>query len=66
MHFLAANELQRLADQMPTERAHILTMTLGWTGPRAAEALALRREDIDALRRRIRVARAVVEVSGKI
>ncbi len=65
MRFLAANELQRLADQMPTERDYILAMTLGWTGLRAGEALALRREDIDVLRRRIRVARAVVEVGGK-
>jgi integrase len=66
MRFLDATDLERLADEMPTERDRVLTMLLGWTGLRAGEALALRREDVDVLRRRVRIARAVVEVSGEL
>jgi integrase len=58
--------LERLADEMPTDRDRVLTMVLGWTGVRVGEALALRREDVDVLRRRVRVARAVVEVGGEV
>jgi integrase len=65
MRFLDATELERLADEMP-ERDRVLTMVLGWTGLRAGEALALRREDVGVLRRRVRIARAVVAVGGKL
>jgi integrase len=66
MRFLTVVELERLADEMPSERDRVLTLLLGWTGLRAGEALALHREDVDVLRRRVRVIRAVVEVGGEL
>jgi integrase len=55
-----------LAEQMPGERDRVLARFLGWTGLRFGEAAALRPGDLDLLRRRIRVVRAVAEVNGEV
>ena len=65
MRFLTASELEVLADAMPSERDRVLTMFLGWTGARFGEAAALERRDVDVLRRRVRIERAVAEVRGR-
>jgi integrase len=62
--FLDPSELLRLATAMPSERDRMLALVLGWTGLRFGEAAALVRDDLDLLRRRIRVERAVAEVRG--
>jgi integrase len=64
--FLRADELEALADAMPTERDRVLTLMLGWTGLRFGEAAALRVESIDTLRRRAQIREAVAEVRGRI
>jgi integrase len=66
MRFLSAEELERLAQAMPTDRDRILALLLGWCGLRFGEAAALRVEDADPLRRRMRVRRSVTEVRGRI
>ena len=64
--FLSAAELSRLADAMTSERDRTLVLVLGWTGLRFGEAAGLERTDVDVMRRRIRVERAVAEVRGVI
>ena len=66
MRFLSAVELERLAAAIGSERDRMLVLVLGWTGLRFGEAAALRREDADILRRRLRIGRAVAEVNGVI
>jgi integrase len=66
MRFLSTAELDRLCAEMPGERDEILTLLLGWTGLRFGEAAALRRGDLDLLRRRIRIERAVSDVHGRL
>jgi integrase len=63
--FLRADELERLADAMPSERDRVLTLVLGWTGVRFGEAAALRVESVVTLRRRVRISAAVAEVRGR-
>jgi integrase len=65
MRFLDVIGLEQLVDEMPMERDRTLGLVLGWVGLRVGEALALERGDVDILRRRIRVTRAVVEVGGR-
>jgi integrase len=64
--FLGANELETLADAIPSERDRVLCLLLGWTGIRFGEAAALRAESVDTLRRRLRISEAVAEVRGRI
>lgn len=64
--FLLPDELDALADAMPTERDRVLTLLLGWTGLRFGEAAGLRVDVVDPLRRRLRVTTAVVEVRGRV
>jgi integrase len=64
--FLTAGELTRLADATTSDRDRELVLVLGWTGLRFGEAIALRRSDLDVLRRRIRVERSAVEVGAEI
>ncbi len=66
MRFLSDGELELLCAGMPSERDRTLTLMLGWTGLRFGEAAALRCEDVDLLRRRLRIDRAVAEVNGEI
>jgi integrase len=63
--FLSHRQLQRLADcTWPRHRTMILF--LGLTGLRPGEALALRVEDFDMLRRRVSVRRAYTSVNGRL
>lgn len=64
--FLSSGELARLADATASDRDRMLVLVLGWTGLRFGEAAGLTRGDVDILRRRIRVERAVAEVRGVI
>jgi integrase len=64
--FLTAGELTSLAEKTANERDRLLVLLLGWTGLRFGEAIALRRSDVDVLRRRIRVERSAVEVGAEI
>ena len=64
--FLTADELEALAQAMPSERDRLLVLTLGWVGLRFGEAIALRQRDIDPLRRRVRIERSATEVRGRI
>jgi integrase len=64
--FLRVDELEVLADAMPTQRDHVLTLLLGWTGVRFGEAAGLQVDAIDPLRRRLRIRAAVAEVRGRI
>lgn len=63
--FLRADELESLADAMPTDRDRVLTLFLGWTGVRYGEAAGLRIDAIDTLGRRARITAAVAEVRGR-
>ena len=66
--FLTADELSRLAaaceDRQPTMGG--LVMLLGWSGLRWGEGAALRGSRVKVDRRRIKVAEAVTEVSGRL
>ena len=61
--FLSHGELARLADECGDYSP--LINSLGYTGLRWGEAVALQVENLDLLRRRIRVTRAMAEVRGK-
>jgi integrase len=64
--FLGPDELETLADAMPSQRDRVLCLLLGWTGVRFGEAAALRVESVDTLRRRVWITEAVAEVRGSI
>lgn len=62
--YLAVDELTRLADECAWR--HDMILTLGATGLRWGEMVALRVGDVDLARRRIRVERSSTEVGGRI
>lgn len=62
--YLTHQQLLALADASGPHGA--LVLTLGWCGLRWGEAIELRVSDLNLLRRRIRVARAGIEVAGTI
>jgi hypothetical protein len=64
--FLTIDKLTSLANETVSDRDRLLVLVLGWTGLRFGEAIALRRSDVDVLRRRIRVERSAVEVGAEI
>jgi integrase len=64
--FLTSAELDRLAEAMPSDRDRVLVLLLGWVGLRFGEAAGLGFGDIDVLRRRVRIERAVSEVRGRV
>jgi integrase len=64
--FLTASELTRLVDATTSDRDRALVHVLGWTGLRFGKAVALRRSDLDILRRRIRVERSATEIGSEI
>lgn len=64
--FLSAGDLEALAAAAPTDRDRILVQVLGWTGLRFGEAIALRVERIDLLRRRLRIVESISEVRGAL
>jgi integrase len=61
--FLEAADVQRLTAASP-DRFRALTLLLGFCGLRVGEALGLRVEDTDMLRRRIRVRHTLTELEG--
>ena len=61
--FLTGSQLQALAEAAPGEY-YSLVLLLGWVGLRWGEATALRPCDINWLRRRIEISRAVSYVDG--
>jgi integrase len=63
--FLTAEELAALAEAMP-RHLQATTWTLGLAGLRFGEMVALERGDVDVLRRRIDIAKAVTEISGRL
>jgi integrase len=80
MLFLTAEEVNVLADELisPVDREHrpikvqphhkqgrVLVLTAAYTGLRIGELLALRRQDIDLLRGRIFVTRALKDIHGR-
>ena len=63
--FLTTAQVQRLASQIDPSFADLIWF-LATTGLRFGEAAELRTKDIDVRRRRVRVARSVTEVEGKM
>jgi integrase len=64
-HFLSPEDIHRIAGAIdPRYRALVLLM--GFSGLRIGEAAALRVSDLDLLRRRVTITRAVSEVAGKV
>jgi integrase len=65
LHVLSPGEVQAIAENIdPRNRAMVLVMA--YCGLRFGEAAALRRGDVDMLRGRLTVARALAEVRGHI
>lgn len=63
--FLTTAQVQRLANQIDPQFTDLIWL-LATTGLRFGEAAELRTKDIDVRRRRVRVARSVTEVEGKM
>jgi integrase len=63
--FLTPDELAAVAGAMP-EHLQAATWTLGLAGLRFGEMAALLRADIDVLRRRIDISKAVTEINGHL
>jgi integrase len=61
--YLTAAQLNQLADEAARYRSLVLLLGVG--GPRWGEAIVLRAQDIDFLRRRIELHRNAVKVGGK-
>jgi integrase len=63
--FLSATEVRELAEKIdPHYRT--LVYTAAYTGLRAGELLALRRQDVDLLRGSVRVRRSLKDVNGRL
>lgn len=65
MRFLSAEELAAIADAAGEEH-RALVLLLGLCGLRIGEAAALRVEDVDLLRRSVRVTKSAADVNGRI
>lgn len=65
MRFLSAEELHRLAEEVP-ERYWAFVITAGYTGARWSELVALKTTDLTLLERRLTIQRASVEVRGHL
>jgi integrase len=63
--FLTPDELASVAGAMP-EHLQAATWTLGLAGLRFGEMAALERADIDVLRRRIDISKAITEINGHL
>jgi integrase len=61
--YLSADEVERLAGTV-RERDRALILLLAWGGLRVGEALALRVDDVEFLRRRVHVTKTVQAVNG--
>lgn len=65
MHFASAEEVAMLASAAP-ERYEALIYLLAYGGLRIGEAAALQMADLDLLRGRITISKAVTEVAGRL
>jgi integrase len=63
--YFEPNQIERIAKSMP-EPYDLLVRVLGTLGLRFGEAAALRRRDVDQLRRRLRVEGSLAEIRGRI
>ena len=63
---LTAEELRRVAENMPTETDRLLLLTLALTGLRFGEAVALQVKALDFDRQRITVSRTYADIDGEI
>jgi integrase len=63
MAYLPPDDLHAVADAVP-ERFRALVLVAGYLGPRFGELAALRVEDVNLLRRRLYIRRALSEVNG--
>lgn len=63
---LTAEELRRVAENMPTEADRLLLLTLALTGLRFGEAVALQVKALDFDRQRITVSRTYADIDGEI
>jgi integrase len=63
--YFQPREIKRIAQAMP-EPYDLLVRLLGTLGLRFGEAAALRRRDIDQLRRRLRIEGSLAEIGGRI
>ena len=61
---LTAAEIHALADAMPTPAYRVAVLTAGFTGMRASELWAVRRQDVDLMRGRITVERSIKRWTG--
>ena len=64
--YLTAQQVDDLASSVPTLADRSLILTLAYGGLRWGEAVALRRGRVDVLRRRLSIAEAATEVSGRL
>jgi len=64
--YLTAQQVDDLASSVPTLSDRSLILTLAYGGLRWGEAVALRRGRVDVLRRRLSIAEAATEVSGRL
>ena len=65
MKFLDSDEVTRLADAVP-DRYEALIYTLAYGGVRWAEAVGLKRQRANLLRRRLHIVKTLSEVSGEL
>jgi integrase len=64
--YLTAEQVDRLASAATSIADHSLILTLAYGGLRWGEAVALQRGRVDVLRRRLSIAEAATEVSGRL
>ena len=64
--YLIADEVERLASATSSFADRSLILTLAYGGLRWGEAVVLRRGRVDVLRRRLSIAEAATEVSGRL
>ena len=64
MLHLSPQEVAQLADAMPSPRLRVAVLLAAYQGPRAGELWALRRRDIDPLRRQVYFVNAIKEINS--
>lgn len=64
--YLTAEQVERLAEAMPSAQYSTMVYVLAYGGLRWGELAALRRDRVDVLRRQIHVAEALAELAGRL
>lgn len=64
--YLTAEQVDALASAVPTQADRTLILVLAYGGLRWGEAVALRKGRVDVLRRRLSIAEAATQVSGRL